>query len=65
MRQILYDFTHKWKINKTMDEENRLVVTQRGRGSEVGERGRGAHMYGDIKTRLLVVSMMQSIQKFI
>ena len=37
-RQIPYDFTHMWKINKHMDKENRSVVT-RGKGLGVGKRG--------------------------
>ena len=45
-RQILHDFTHMWKITNTWIE-NRLVVTRGEKGWGVGERNKGAHMYGD------------------
>ena len=46
-RQLLYDFTHMWKIKKQVDMEKRLVVIRgEGRCGE-DEKGKGAHMYGD------------------
>ena len=43
-RQMLYDFTHMWKINKHIDKENRLVFT-RGEGSGGRAKGLKGHIY--------------------
>ena len=37
-RQVEYDFTHMWNINKLTDKENKLMVTW-GRGVEGGHKG--------------------------
>ena len=42
-RQIQYDFTHLWKINKHIDKENRSVVT-RGEGGAWRVKGVKGYM---------------------
>ena len=47
-RQILYYFTHMWKINKqTYRYREKIGGYQRGRELGEGERGEQAHKYGD------------------
>ena len=42
-RQILYDLTHVWEINKHIDKENRSVVT-RGEGDGGRAKAVKGHM---------------------